>query len=89
MKLPSDLEKLRASEWETPPPNGFRDEVNQPIKFDVALKARTSEDVARVLEYAAENHLIVKTGGAITSSGSFTHPEKEWMDAHGKEGAIL
>lgn len=86
--IPTSLQALIDTEFEGP--TGQRmDEVGDPIRFHRAFAVKTSEQLAQVLEFAAEESCVVTPMGAATSSGSFKHLTATWLAAHQKKGVVL
>ena len=74
---------LNALEWEGVPEV---DSLGARIDQAQAFRVRTKEELARVIEAAREANVILRPGGAFTSSKAFVAPPASWMEAHRKKG---
>ena len=85
--MPNDasLDKIRAPEWDAP----VKDELGSPIDRTHAFRVTTRNELAAILNWAAENRMIVSPAGSFSSSSAFKSPPREWMEKHEKNGIVL
>lgn len=74
---------LNAMEWKNPPE---MDSLGAPVGAQRAFRVKTREELARVLEAAREERVLVRPAGALTSSKAFVNPPKAFMEEQKKNG---
>ncbi len=76
---------LDIPEWDAP----RHDEMGSPVDRHHAFGVSTRDQLAAVLEFAAEGNLLVSPAGALSSSSQFKSPPRDWMERHNKKGIVL
>lgn len=78
-----DLDKMR---WLEHP---SMDSLGASVASTHAFQVGTRGELAKVLEFAREEKMLVRPAGALTSSKAYVAPPQSFMDHHGRRGVVL